>query len=187
MWRSEDACLAQSCQISGDTHTWTCVLCSVWFLFIIKFYVYVQLVPASSLSIFKSLSHHKNPRSSRSSLCKWCLSCRCLHFTRDDKITLDKRRQRPHQRDFAPVDVELSSELLVTTDDRLHLLTAAQLVLRTLHLTQAWREWHVCSHHHIHTTHWKKILMKKIYIMCVCGGGGFNQTWVLQKKSLLYV
>lgn len=54
-----------------------------------------------------------------------------------EKIKEGAERQRPHQRDFAPVDVELSSELLVTADDRLHLLTAAQLVLRTLHLTQA--------------------------------------------------
>ena len=57
----------------------------------------------------------------------------------------------PHQVDLAPVNVELGPELLVTADDRLHLLAAAQLVVGVLHLPQAGRELHVCPHHHIHT------------------------------------
>lgn len=46
-------------------------------------------------------------------------------------------QERPHQGDLTPVDVKLSSEFLVTADDRLHLLAAAQLVMWVLHLSQA--------------------------------------------------
>lgn len=60
-----------------------------------------------------------------------------------------QQQQNSHQGDLAPVDVELSSELLVAADGRLHLLAAAQLVVGALHLPQARREGHVGAHHHI--------------------------------------
>lgn len=70
-------------------------------------------------------------------MCKWCiLTNGCLDLTRQNKGRCYEK-QTPHQRDFAPVDVELGSELLVAANDWLHLLTAAQLVLRTLYFTQA--------------------------------------------------
>lgn len=53
------------------------------------------------------------------------------------------------QGDLAPVDVELSSELLVAADGRLHLLAAAQLVVGALHLPQAGREGHIGADHHV--------------------------------------
>lgn len=55
----------------------------------------------------------------------------------------------PHQRNLTPVDVKLSSELLVTADDGLHLLTAAQLVMWAFHLPQARREGNISTDHHI--------------------------------------
>lgn len=42
-------------------------------------------------------------------------------------------QDNPHQRNLTPINVKLSSELLVTADDRLHLLTAAQLVMWAFH------------------------------------------------------
>lgn len=56
-----------------------------------------------------------------------------------------------HQRNLTPVNVKLSSELLVTADDRLHLLTAAQLVMWAFHFPQTWREGNISPNHHVYS------------------------------------
>lgn len=55
-----------------------------------------------------------------------------------------------HQGNLAPIDVKLGSELLVTADDGLHLLTAPQLIVGALHLPQAGGERNVGTDHHVH-------------------------------------
>lgn len=60
------------------------------------------------------------------------------------------KSEETNQRNLAPVDVKLGSELLVAADGRFHLLAAAQLVVRALHLTQTRGERNVCANHHIH-------------------------------------
>ncbi len=87
--------------------------------------------------------HTKKKSDSKSCTQQWPLMV--------DLIPDQSKRSGAHQRDLAPVDVKLSSELLITADDGLHLLTAAQLILWGLHLSKARWELHVCSHHHIHT------------------------------------
>lgn len=77
-------------------------------------------------------------------------------LSRFEKLDVSERILSPHQRDFTPVDKKLRSELLVTADDGLHLLTTAQLVVGALHLTQARREGDVSAHHHVHATGGKK-------------------------------
>lgn len=57
----------------------------------------------------------------------------------------------PHQRNLTPIDVKLSSELLVTADDRIHLLTAAQLVMGAFHFPQARREGNISTNHHVYS------------------------------------
>lgn len=63
----------------------------------------------------------------------------------------NSEQDNPHQRNLTPIDVKLSSELLVTADDRLHLLTAAQLVMWAFHLPQARREGNISTNHHIYS------------------------------------
>lgn len=55
-----------------------------------------------------------------------------------------------HQGNLAPIDVKLSSELLVAADDGLHLLTAPQLIVGAFHFPQAGGERNVGTDHHVH-------------------------------------
>lgn len=65
-------------------------------------------------------------------------------------MSLQPMRVNTHQGNLTPIDVELSSELLVAADDGLHLLTAAQLIVGALHLPQAGGEGNVGADHHVH-------------------------------------